>query len=272
MSNDTKEYEINYWGTLAGPPGGGNSREFRRPRNVNTKNNNQNLISNSDILGVAKPLFGGGSGGGGSMNPVQSTALTSGAAMAAGGMTDMVMSMIGGGKRRAEQKTANQEFNRTKLQYSQLDTSNPYENLQNPYEDLTVNQQQAQFEAQQSQQGLANTMGALQGAAGGSGIAALAQSIANQQSIQTQRASASIGMQEQRNQQMMAQGAMQNQTMERQGEVMSRQMQREQTSTMFGMAQQRKAAADEAREKATRGLIGGVFETAAGVGMAAIGG
>jgi len=209
--------------------------------------------------------------GGNSMSPVQGNLITSGAAMAAGGMTDMVMSMMGGGQRRAEQAAANQEFNRMKMQFSQQDTSNPYDNLQNPFEDLTVNQQQAQFEAQQQQQGLANTMGALQGAAGGSGIAGLAQAMANQQSTNLQRASASIGQQEYRNQQMQAQGGMQIQMANRQGEVMSRQMENERVGTLFGMSQQRKAAADEAREKATRGLVGGVFETAAGVGMAAVG-
>ena len=56
---------------------------------------------------------------------------------------------------------------------------NPYADLQtsfeNPYEDLTVNTQEADMLAQQQQQSLANTMSNLQGAAGGSGIAALAQ-------------------------------------------------------------------------------------------------
>ena len=65
--------------------------------------------------------------------------------------------------------------------------------MQNTYEDLTVNQQQAQFTAQQQAQGFANTMEGLRGAAGGSGIAALAQSLAGQQSLAAQQASASIG-------------------------------------------------------------------------------
>ena len=91
---------------------------------------------------------------------------------------------------------------------------NPYENMENKYkytenvyEDLTVNQQQAQFQAQQGSQQRANIMQSMKGAAGGSGIAALAQSMANQGQLQTQKISASIGMQEAQNQKLKAQGA-----------------------------------------------------------------
>ena len=79
--------------------------------------------------------------------------------------------LIGSGKRKAEMRAAQKEHDRRKSQYEQLDTSNVYANMENTMEDLTVNQQQAQFQAEQEQQGLANTMGAMQGAAGGSGIA-----------------------------------------------------------------------------------------------------
>ena len=68
--------------------------------------------------------------------------------------------------------------------------------MENTMEDLTINQQQAEFEKQQAMQSQANIMGQMRGAAGSSGIAALAQSLANQGSLQAQRASASIGAQE----------------------------------------------------------------------------
>ena len=76
--------------------------------------------------------------------------------------------------------------------------------MENVYEDLTVNQQQAQFEAQQGAQQRANIMQSMRGAAGGSGIASLAQAMANQGQLATQRAGASIGMQESRIQQIRA--------------------------------------------------------------------
>ena len=99
-----------------------------------------------------------------------------------------------------------------KEEYKNMKFENPYENMENKYaenvyEDLTVNQQQAQFQAQQGSQQRANIMQSMKGAAGGSGIAALAQSMANQGSLQTQKISASIGMQEAQNQKLKAQGA-----------------------------------------------------------------
>ena len=88
--------------------------------------------------------------------------------------------------------------------YTQLHDFDAYKT--NVYEDLTVNQQQAQFQAQQNQQALAGTLSSLQGAAGGSGIGALAQAIAQQQQQGMQQAAASIGMQESRNQVLRARG------------------------------------------------------------------
>ena len=92
------------------------------------------------------------------------------------------------------------------------DVTNPYakleENFKNPYEDLTVNQQQFQFQKRQAMQSQANIMQGLHGAAGGSGIAGLAQAMANQGAIQAQQAAADIGRQERENQLMQAQGQM----------------------------------------------------------------
>jgi len=76
---------------------------------------------------------------------------------------------------------------------------NEFEGMENAMEDLTVNTQQADFEAQQNQQMQANLMSSMGAAAGGSGIAALAQSMANQGALQAQKASASIGAQESEN-------------------------------------------------------------------------
>ena len=136
------------------------------------------------------------------------------------------------------QAEAKQQLAKRQAQYEALDTSNPYQNLENAFEDLTVNKQQAEFQKRQQEQQQANIMQGLQGAAGGSGIAALAQSLANQQSLDAERASASIGEQEARNQQMTAQQAAQNQAMERQGEVISRRMSMDKVGTQLGMEQQ----------------------------------
>ena len=113
------------------------------------------------------------------------------------GLAGIAGGIIGSGKRRRELRNAQAAYNRQMANFKNLDTSNAYANMQNRMEDLTVNQQQAQFAAEQQQQALANTMSGLQGAAGGSGIAALAQSLANQQSQNLRTASVSIGQQEQ---------------------------------------------------------------------------
>ena len=68
-------------------------------------------------------------------------------------------------------------------------------------EALTIRaEQELELAAQQQNQGLSNIMGSMKQAAGGSGVAALAQSLANQQSQNAQAASASIGSQEASNQ------------------------------------------------------------------------
>lgn len=180
------------------------------------------------------------------------------------GLAGIAGGIIGSGKRKREQKAAQTEYARRKAEYESLDTSNPYANMENTYEDLTVNTQAADFAAQQQQQSLANTMDTMQGAAGGSGIAALAQAMAGQQSKNLQAASASIAQQESANEMAQANMAGQLQSQERQGEVMSRQMKKEQTETLLGMSQQRLAAANQARQQATAGILGGIGNVAGG--------
>jgi len=185
-----------------------------------------------------------------------------------GGLTGIASGIIGSRKRKKEQRKAQREFNRRKANFEQLDTSNVYTNMQNTMEDLTVNQQAAQFQAEQEQQGLSNIMGNLQGAAGGSGIAALAQSLAGQQSQNMRRASADIGRQEQANQMAERQQAANIQLYERKGELISRDAERDKASTLLGMSQQRLAAANQARQDATNALVGGIGSVAGGVGGA----
>ena len=95
--------------------------------------------------------------------------------------------IIGHKQRKQEQKDAQAEFDQQHARYSNQDLSNPYANMENVYEDLTVNTQAADFAAQQQAQGMANTMQSMKGAAGGSGIAALAQAMAGQQAQNAQQ-------------------------------------------------------------------------------------
>ena len=180
------------------------------------------------------------------------------APMAVMGALKLGSSFIGRGERRREQRLADAEFSAAKRRMENLDTSNVYAGLQNTMEDLTVNTQAADFAAQQQQQSLANTMGAMQGAAGGSGIAALAQAMAGQQSQNLQRASADIAKQEQANQMAAAQQAMQIQQLKGQGEAASQRMTMAHEESLMGAAMGRKEAADAATAAATQQQIGAV--------------
>jgi len=175
-----------------------------------------------------------------------------------GGLTSVASGIIGSGKRRREAREAAAELKKRKAEYERLDTSNVYKNMENTMEDLTVNQQAAQFQAEQEQQGLSNIMGQMQGAAGGSGIAALAQSLAGQQSQNLRRASVDIGRQEQANQMAERQQAGNLQLYERKGELISRDAEKDKVSTLMGMAQQRSAAAEQAKQDATNAIVGGI--------------
>lgn len=174
------------------------------------------------------------------------------------GLAGIAGGIIGSGARKREQAAAKAEFSRNKARMENADTSNLYKNQQNVYEDLTVNTKEADFIAQQQNQGMANTMDALQGAAGGSGIAALAQSLANQQSQNAQSSAVSIGQQEASNQMAERQMASQIQQNEIQGQYQARADEKDKVDTMLGMSQQRLGAANAARDAATKSIIGGV--------------
>ena len=135
-----------------------------------------------------------------------------------------------------ELKQANLELERMKTVYQNLDTSNQYLNMENTMEELPINQQQADFEAQQAAQSRANILGTLRQTAGGSGIAGLAQAVANQATTDTARASASIGIQERQNQMAQAQMAGQIQEKERAGDVYSRGLEWQKQGQLLNMA------------------------------------
>ena len=211
-------------------------------------------------------------------------AIIGGSVAAVGGLTKLGMSLAGRGDRIEEQDAARLEMGEYKSQYENLDTSNlnanvrnQFTNMENTYEDMTVNQQQAQFEAQQGAQQRANIMSNMSGAAGGSGIAALAQAMANQGQLATQKASASIGAQEARIQRLQAGEASRLQTLERKGEQYAeglrlsgaetaRGLDYSKTGTLLGMSQQRLGAANQARAEAKAQQIS-AFGDIAGVGM-----
>lgn len=209
---------------------------------------------------------------------------------AALGVVGGVMSMLGGdGGAAAAQKKAKAEMDAQKKAYGAMDTSNLYAGVKNQYagmentmEDLTVNKQQAQFEAEQGAQNRANIMQNMQGAAGGSGIASLAQAMANQGQNAARQASASIGQQESQNQMLSAQAAGQIQTQERAGEataeglrlggaVDARGLEYQKQEGLMGMAAGELSSANEAVAAAEAKKAEGMSQIMGGVASGAMG-
>ena len=195
---------------------------------------------------------------------------------------------ISAGKRKREaqkeEQAAKEEYDRMKEVYSNVDTSNPFEGLINQYaglentmEDLTINKQQAEFESQQFAQSQANVLSGLRGAAGSSGIAALAQTLAKQGQIAAQKASASIGVQEAANQKSEAAMAGKLQEAEARGqaevdkqiatgEQMSQQLEMKKQSTLMDMANKQYTTAQAATDAAELAQEQGISTAISGAG------
>lgn len=185
-----------------------------------------------------------------------------------------VAKAISGGKakkaaKKAEAK-AKAEMEKQKEAFKNMDTSNPYANQENVMEDLTVNQGEAEFMKQQQQESQANIMQQMKGAAGGSGIAALAQTMANQGSMDAQKSAVSIGKQEASNQ--IAERTMQGQlnAKEAEGDARTQDLERNKQATLLGMSQsdvaaqgQKVAAADQ---KMWSGITGAAGALSSGLG------
>ena len=180
------------------------------------------------------------------------------------GLTGIASGVVGGRARRAELAASSSALARSRGEFEQFNFANPFTGMQNTFEDLTVNQQQAQFLAQQQQQGLAQGLAAAQGSFGGGGIAAATQSLMNQQAINLQKSSASIGQQESANQVLAAKGAAGLQRLEGAAELRIQESEFDKTSTILGMAQARQKAAEEAKLAARQAVIGGVGQLAIG--------
>ena len=178
-------------------------------------------------------------------------------------------------QRKAERNAAKatEEMDRLKDVYSALDTSNPYADLENTMEDLTINQRQYDLEKQQFQQSQSNILGGLREAAGSSGIAAVAQALAGEGAIASQKSASSIGQQEQQNQMSERKMAANLQDKERSGEVWSRNAERDKQATLLGMSQQevaayreQAAAAQQAKWDAIAGGVSALGSMLQGVG------
>lgn len=138
---------------------------------------------------------------------------------------------------------------------------NQYEGMENAFEDATIDTRAAEFQAQQVAQQQANIMQGLRGAAGSSGVAALAQTMANQGQLQAQQASAGIAQQERQNQMMRMQESSRMQQMQR-GEAARLQSQEAQGA--MTIQQQERAGAARVDEMRASGAMSAQQQRIAG--------
>ncbi len=184
------------------------------------------------------------------------------------GLTGIAGGMIGSGKRKRELERAQRGYDMQKQRYENMDTSNPYQNMENVMEDATVNTQQYDMQKQQQMQSQANTMDQFGQAAGGSGIAALAQAMSQQQSQNAQQAATSIGRQETANMQAERNMAGQIQNQKIAGEMQSRKNELGKIDSLMQMAGQKlqgaqanKAAHDQMAISGIGGMAGGALKS-----------
>ena len=236
---------------------------------------------------------------------------------AAPGIIKGIGSLFGMSARRDEQNKANEAYRSAKSDFDAMmsrEITNPFENLQNPYadlqnpysglqnpyaeniyEDLGVNMRSADYLRDQQRQSQANIMHQMRGVAGGSGVAGLAQAMANISDKQAREASARISEQEAANEKLRLQGADQRRKAEFsldklkresafdidklqrstdfqieqakiQGEMMAQQQRDARTERLFGMAMDRKMAADQARADARAQQFSALGDIAASIG------
>ena len=194
----------------------------------------------------------------------------------ASGLAQLGMGLMDRARIKREREEARKAYEAAKKSYSSMDINNPYEGVQtefeNTFEDLTVNQQAAQFQRETMRQQQANTLNQLRGAAGGSGIGALAQALANQQTQGAAQIAAGIGKQEQANQLAMAKGGMMEQQLELKGQELfgkgaseQQRLDLSRTSTLLGMDANRLAAANQAMMQNQQMIAGGIGQLASGL-------
>ena len=236
-------------------------------------------------------------------SPMKFDPITMLALSAAPGLIQAGTSLIGRGKRAEEQTKAQERFDDAFEEFENMQFENPYANLTNPlvgmqnpyaeniYEDLTVDTGAADYLKQQQQQSQANLMQQFRGAAGASGVGALAQSLSNVANEEARKASLQLAQQRQANEKLRLAGEEQRRKaaydidlMQRRatgeinilkasGEEKKRLAEAKKQEALLGLAADRKMAADQAIETARSGFISGIGEAAGGItGLFAKGG
>ena len=218
-----------------------------------------------------------------------------------------IAGLFGAGKARKDARRRDAEARRRLAEareaYNAIEFTNPYEGITNPYEGVTsqftgmenvyeepqVDTRAADFMREQSQQQQANILQNLKGTAGASGVAGLAQSLANIGTQQARQASMDIARQErqsemarrgeagridmlqrqdaQRIDMLKRRGDYQADMLRRKGDVYVQQQEQNRIANLYGLAADRQTATSQALNTAQTGFndaLGGLFGDIAG--------
>ena len=193
-----------------------------------------------------------------------------GAAVAgAAGLTKTIVGGVQKNKAKKRQADAKAQMEKDKDAYMNAPITNPYDNMENTMEDLTVDTKAADFAAQKSEQARADIMQNMSSAAGSSGIAALAQTMANTANQEAQAASASIAGQEAANQKAERQEAGNIQQLQAQGDAQVENLKRDRMATQLGMSQAEVQAEGQNVADANAMMMSGISDIGGAVGSLA---
>jgi len=146
--------------------------------------------------------------------------------------------------------------------YKSYEFKNPYEGMENVYEDMRVNTQAAEFQKEQLAQQQADILQGLQGAAGGAGVAALAQSMARAGATQAQRISADISRQETAREQAQLAEQSRIQGLQRYGEQLVEQQEMQRNMDLYSIEAGKAGLAAQQFAAGQQQMMGGIGQVA----------
>jgi hypothetical protein len=133
------------------------------------------------------------------------------------------------------QKEQREKLELQKAKYEAIEFVNPFADTENFFEDLTVNNEAFEQQKRTLEQQSANVLQQLQAASGASGVSALAQTLANNLQLQSNKMAVAKAEQMRQNEMLSAQGAQRADMLRRQGEASVQQAEISRQATLLGI-------------------------------------
>ena len=172
------------------------------------------------------------------------------------------------------QKEQREKLELQKAKYEAIEFVNPFADTENFFEDLTVNNEAFEQQKRTLEQQSANVLQQLQAASGASGVSALAQTLANNLQLQSNKMAVAKAEQMRQNEILSAQGAQKADMLRRQGEASVQQAEMSRQATLLGIDYGQLAGLNAAVQQDTLNTAGSSQALAQmqGSGLSALGG